>query len=61
MNNYMSERNERRTRTYATILAIGLHLSLGGLLYYQMTESSDTKMEKPVKVNVKKAATLPKA
>ncbi|MCB9345490.1 MAG: hypothetical protein H6576_17510 [Lewinellaceae bacterium] len=59
MNNYMIERNERRTRTFATIFAIGLHLGLGALLYFQMADKESSSLEKPVKVNLNKSATKP--
>jgi len=59
--NYVTEKNERRARSYAVVLAIGLHLSLGAVLYSQMTEPSTTKVEKPVKVDISKDRTAPKA
>ncbi len=58
---HVTERNERNTRTHAIVLAIGLHLSLGFLLYTQMSEPSTTSVEKPVKVNVAKENVTPTA
>lgn len=54
--NYLSERNERRARKQALVLAIGLHLSLGGLLYYQMSDSKTQKQLTPDKTELTKAA-----
>ncbi|MBL7828599.1 MAG: hypothetical protein JNJ57_18335 [Saprospiraceae bacterium] len=45
----LTERNERSTRTHALVLAIGLHLSLGFLLYTQMDTKSTTKYHPPAK------------
>ncbi len=59
--NYVTEKNERRARTYAFVFAVGLHLSLGAVLYSQMTEPSTTKVEKPTKVDVSKERTSPSA
>lgn len=39
MNN-LTERNERSTRYHALVLAVGLHLALGFLLYTQMSDTS---------------------
>lgn len=58
---HITERNERKTRTSAMILAIGLHLSLGALLYTQMSEPSTTKAETPVKINMAKEQPVPMA
>ncbi len=58
---HVTERNERRARTYAFILAVGLHLSLGAVLYSQMSGPSDANAEKEVKVNVAKESSSPTA
>jgi hypothetical protein len=58
---HVTERNERNSRTHAIVLAIGLHLSLGFLLYTQMSEPSMTKAETPAKVNVAKEQPQPMA
>lgn len=57
---HVSERNERNARTHAIVLAIGLHLSLGALLYTQMSDT-DPKTTSPVKVNVAKQQPTPTA
>lgn len=58
---YVTERNERRSRTYAFILAVGLHISLGAVLYAQMSEPSAANTNKEVKVNVAKESYTPTA
>lgn len=58
---HVTERNERKARTHALVLAIGLHLSLGALLYTQMSEPSTTKATAIEKGNVAKEKALPAA
>jgi hypothetical protein len=58
---HVTERNERNTRTHALVLAIGLHLSLGVLLYSQMSEPSTTKADPLVKINVAQKQVTPMA
>lgn len=58
----LTERNERQARTHALILAIGLHLSLGFLLYTQMSgDSASPKTAQPTKVNVANEPATPVA
>lgn len=59
--NYLSERNERRARQHALILAIGLHLSLGGLLYFQMSDNKAQKQQLPEKTELAKSTKMPTA
>ena len=51
---HVTERNERNARTHALVLAIGLHLSLGAILYFQMSEPATTNARQEVKVNIAK-------
>ena len=56
----LTERNERQARTHALILAIGLHLSLGFLLYTQMsTDNAAPQTAQQTKVNVAKETATP--
>ncbi len=56
----LTERNERQARMHALILAIGLHLSLGFLLYTQMsTDNAAPKTAQQTKVNVAKETATP--
>lgn len=59
--NYLSERNERRARRNALVLAIGLHLSLGGLLYSQMSDNKAQKQPLPEKTDLVKDSKTPTA
>ncbi|MEI6409698.1 MAG: hypothetical protein WCR52_09970 [Bacteroidota bacterium] len=36
--NYLAEKNERKSRQQAVVLAIGLHLGLAAVLYLGMSE-----------------------
>ena len=56
---HVTERNERNTRTHAIVLAIGLHLSLGFLLYTQVTTPSSKKTENHVTINAAKGRLAP--
>lgn len=56
---HITERNERKARTNALVLAIGLHLSLGLLLYSQMSASPSKQTALPAKVNMAKQQSAP--
>ena len=50
--NYISEKNERRGRTHAMVLAVALHLALATMLYFQMTANEiQSNPAPPAKVN----------
>lgn len=54
--NYITEKNERRSRRHALVLAVSLHLALVAMLYFKMTADSNSTPAQPVKVNVTKDA-----
>jgi cell division protein FtsX len=58
---HITERNERRSRQHALVLAVSLHLALAGFLYLQMTDNTSVRKEQTVKVNVEKSRTTAKA
>jgi hypothetical protein len=51
---HITERNERRSRQHAIVLAIALHLALGLLLYLSTSEKPASKPDTSAKVTVPK-------
>ena len=52
--NYITERNERRGRRHALVLAVSLHLALAALMYFKMSAEAPENPTQPVKVNFSK-------
>ena len=51
---YYAERNERRSRHHALVLAIALHIALAAVLYLYTGDNPDAQSDNSAIVNVEK-------
>lgn len=59
--NYIAEKNQRRSRTQALVLAVTLHIALGFMLYLQTSEKPSASSDAPLKAKTEKTRTLPQS
>ena len=51
---YYAERNERRSRHHALVLAIALHLAFAAVLYFYTADQPNADIGKPTPVKIDK-------